>query len=57
MFTQVFAQLQADTQWGLSEGEVSRRRKVHGYNEFQIKQDDPLWKKYLLQVLIKFLAQ
>jgi len=42
--------LQADVNWGLSEGEVARRRKSHGYNEFEIKQDDPLWKKYLMQV-------
>jgi len=49
-FLQVAGRLQADVNWGLSEGEVARRRKSHGYNEFEIKQDDPLWKKYLMQV-------
>uniref|UniRef100_H2ZPN5 Calcium-transporting ATPase n=1 Tax=Ciona savignyi TaxID=51511 RepID=H2ZPN5_CIOSA len=46
---QVSQQLQADLKWGLSEAEVARRRKVHGFNEFQIKPDDPLWKKYIMQ--------
>ena len=42
--------LQGDLKWGLSEGEVARRRAACGYNEFEIKEDDPLWKKYVLQV-------
>nr|XP_009860106.1 calcium-transporting ATPase type 2C member 1 isoform X2 [Ciona intestinalis] len=46
---EVSQQLQADTKWGLSDGEVSRRRKTHGFNEFEIKPDDPLWKKYIMQ--------
>ncbi|CAK8684674.1 unnamed protein product [Clavelina lepadiformis] len=46
---EVSKELQADVKWGLSEGEVARRRKTHGFNEFEIKQDDPLWKKYLSQ--------
>nr|CAB3224479.1 calcium-transporting ATPase type 2C member 1 [Phallusia mammillata] len=46
---EILSRLQCDIKWGLSDGEVARRRKIHGYNEFQIKQDDPLWKKYLQQ--------
>ncbi|XP_018529563.1 calcium-transporting ATPase type 2C member 1 isoform X2 [Lates calcarifer] len=41
--------LQADLQLGLSQEEVSRRRAYHGWNEFDINEEEPLWKKYLLQ--------
>lgn len=36
---------------GLDANEVVRRRAVHGYNDFEITQETPLWKKYLEQVL------
>ncbi|KAF4076183.1 hypothetical protein AMELA_G00227400 [Ameiurus melas] len=39
----------ADLQFGLSDVEVSRRRVYHGWNEFDISEDEPLWKKYLSQ--------
>ncbi|KAF5900057.1 calcium-transporting ATPase type 2C member 1 isoform X2, partial [Clarias magur] len=39
----------ADLQFGLSDEEVSRRRAYHGWNEFDISEDEPLWKKYLSQ--------
>ena len=42
-------QLEVDIQVGLSEYEVGQRRRNHGYNEFDITDDDPLWKKYLGQ--------
>ena len=42
--------LRADCSKGLDTEQVERRRGVHGYNEFEIKEDDPLWKKYLNQV-------
>nr|XP_029138681.1 calcium-transporting ATPase type 2C member 1-like isoform X1 [Labrus bergylta] len=42
--------LQADLQLGLTQEEVCRRRAYHGWNEFDISEDEPLWKKYILQV-------
>ncbi|CAM4703590.1 unnamed protein product [Leuciscus chuanchicus] len=41
--------LQADLQFGLTQEEVSRRRVYHGWNEFDISEDEPLWKKYISQ--------
>ncbi|XP_055066946.2 calcium-transporting ATPase type 2C member 1 isoform X1 [Misgurnus anguillicaudatus] len=41
--------LQADLQFGLTQEEVERRRAYHGWNEFDISEDEPLWKKYLSQ--------
>ncbi|XP_030605809.1 calcium-transporting ATPase type 2C member 1 [Archocentrus centrarchus] len=41
--------LQADLQLGLTQEEVSRRRAYHGWNEFDISEDEPLWRKYLSQ--------
>lgn len=41
---------QADLQLGLTQGEVSRRRAYHGWNEFDISEEEPLWKKYIAQV-------
>ncbi|KAM6910512.1 calcium-transporting ATPase type 2C member 1 [Xenentodon cancila] len=41
--------LQADLQHGLTQEEVSRRRNYHGWNEFDISEEEPLWKKYISQ--------
>ncbi|XP_067304255.1 calcium-transporting ATPase type 2C member 1 [Pseudorasbora parva] len=41
--------LQADLQFGLTQEEVARRRVYHGWNEFDISEDEPLWKKYISQ--------
>ncbi|KAK6490588.1 calcium-transporting ATPase type 2C member 1 isoform X1 [Huso huso] len=41
--------LQADLQYGLSHSEVSHRRAYHGWNEFDIGEEEPLWKKYISQ--------
>ncbi|XP_051575748.1 calcium-transporting ATPase type 2C member 1-like [Myxocyprinus asiaticus] len=41
--------LQADLQFGLTQEEVARRRAYHGWNEFDISEDEPLWKKYISQ--------
>ncbi|XP_056141546.1 calcium-transporting ATPase type 2C member 1 isoform X2 [Lampris incognitus] len=41
--------LQADLQMGLTHEEVSRRRAYHGWNEFDISEEEPLWKKYISQ--------
>lgn len=43
--------LQADLQCGLSQQEVRRRRAYHGWNEFDISEEEPLWRKYILQVI------
>lgn len=42
---------QADLQLGLTQEEVRRRRAYHGWNEFDISEDEPLWRKYLSQVM------
>lgn len=42
--------LQADLQSGLTQEEVSRRRAYHGWNEFDISEEEPLWRKYISQV-------
>ena len=42
--------LQVDWSEGLSAAEAERRRQVYGLNEFNIKEDEPLWRKYLNQV-------
>uniref|UniRef100_A0A671Q0Q5 P-type Ca(2+) transporter n=1 Tax=Sinocyclocheilus anshuiensis TaxID=1608454 RepID=A0A671Q0Q5_9TELE len=39
----------ADLQFGLTREEVTRRRAYHGWNEFDISEDEPLWKKYISQ--------
>ncbi|XP_032415401.1 calcium-transporting ATPase type 2C member 1 isoform X1 [Xiphophorus hellerii] len=41
--------LQADLQAGLTQEEVTRRRVYHGWNEFDISEDEPLWRKYISQ--------
>ncbi|KAF4102896.1 calcium-transporting ATPase type 2C member 1 isoform X1 [Onychostoma macrolepis] len=46
---EVACALQADLQFGLTQEEVTRRRVYHGWNEFDISEDEPLWKKYLSQ--------
>lgn len=46
----VVSRLGADCSAGLTEEEVERRRKVFGRNEFIIKTEEPLWRKYLNQV-------
>ena len=48
--TDVVHRLHADCTRGLTSEEVDLRRKVHGYNEFEINEEEPLWKKYLKQV-------
>ncbi|XP_019719199.1 calcium-transporting ATPase type 2C member 1 isoform X1 [Hippocampus comes] len=46
---EVACALQANLQYGLGEDEVSRRRIYHGWNEFDISEDEPLWRKYITQ--------
>ncbi|XP_033068576.1 calcium-transporting ATPase type 2C member 1 isoform X8 [Trachypithecus francoisi] len=47
--SEVASILQADLQNGLNKCEVSHRRAFHGWNEFDISEDEPLWKKYISQ--------
>ena len=46
----VVVRLGANASRGLSEQQAEERRSIHGLNEFTIKEDDPLWRKYLNQV-------
>ncbi|XP_059519961.1 calcium-transporting ATPase type 2C member 1 isoform X5 [Myotis daubentonii] len=47
--SEVASILQADLQNGLNKCEVNHRRAFHGWNEFDISEDEPLWKKYISQ--------
>lgn len=49
-YQEVAKRVKADIHNGLSSAEANRRRKAHGYNEFEITEEEPLWKKYLGQV-------
>ncbi|XP_061737762.1 calcium-transporting ATPase type 2C member 1 isoform X2 [Nerophis ophidion] len=46
---EVACALQANLQYGLSDEEVVRRRIYHGWNEFDISEEEPLWRKYISQ--------
>uniref|UniRef100_UPI00358E72F4 calcium-transporting ATPase type 2C member 1 isoform X1 n=1 Tax=Myxine glutinosa TaxID=7769 RepID=UPI00358E72F4 len=46
---EVASELQADLQKGLKWAEALRRRAYHGWNDFDINQEEPLWRKYLDQ--------
>lgn len=35
---------------GLPNDEIERRRMLHGWNEFDVSEETPLWRKYLDQV-------
>ncbi|PAV57554.1 hypothetical protein WR25_02304 [Diploscapter pachys] len=41
--------LRTDVHSGLQTAECVRRRQFHGYNEFDIGEPEPLWKKYVEQ--------
>ncbi|KHJ94113.1 calcium-transporting P-type ATPase, PMR1-type [Oesophagostomum dentatum] len=41
--------LRSDGTSGLSTAEASLRRQYHGYNEFEVSEQEPLWKKYTEQ--------
>ena len=46
----VVERLRVDPSHGLSWAEAGVRQKVYGTNSFEVKDADPLWKKYLEQV-------
>lgn len=47
---EVAARLQTDLRNGLSWREADSRIRICGYNEFEVKKEDPLWLKYIEQV-------
>ena len=48
---EILLKLDTSLENGLTNVEVDRRRQLHpGYNEMNIKEDEPLWKKYIGQV-------
>ncbi|XP_015110442.1 calcium-transporting ATPase type 2C member 1 isoform X2 [Diachasma alloeum] len=46
---EVAARLHVDTRNGLWWQEAEQRRKLVGYNELTVKEEDPTWKKYIEQ--------
>ena len=49
---EVMQQLRVDGDGGLSAGEAERRRRIHGFNELLIAEEEPIWRKYINQVFI-----
>jgi len=49
-YEEVSARLQSDLRNGLSWNEVEYRLKICGYNELEMKEEEPLWRKYIEQV-------
>ncbi|CAD5123240.1 DgyrCDS11598 [Dimorphilus gyrociliatus] len=41
--------MRSDIQHGLSHNDAAVRQRIHGLNDFEINEDEPLWKKYLSQ--------
>ncbi|CAJ0954960.1 unnamed protein product, partial [Mesorhabditis belari] len=41
--------LRSDPVAGLSSAEATRRRQFHGFNEFEVNDPEPIWKKYVEQ--------
>lgn len=46
---EVLKQFHSDATLGLTNDEAGRRRKLHGFNEFDVVEDMPLWRKYIEQ--------
>ena len=49
---EVLQKMRANGDGGISAGEAERRRRVHGYNELIISEEEPIWRKYINQVYI-----
>ena len=47
---EVAARLHVDSRTGLYWQEAEQRRKLAGYNELCLKEEEPTWKKYVEQV-------
>ena len=41
--------LQTDSKLGLNETEIVTRKKYYGHNDFEVDDEEPMWKKYLGQ--------
>ena len=50
LYQEIADRLRTDVNNGLTSKEAERRRLVYGHNEFDIAEEEPLWKKYLGQV-------
>ncbi|XP_064640743.1 calcium-transporting ATPase type 2C member 1-like isoform X2 [Lineus longissimus] len=48
-YDDVARKLCTDLANGLTHPEADHRKNIHGYNEFDVSEDDPLWKKYMEQ--------
>ncbi|XP_022249541.1 calcium-transporting ATPase type 2C member 1-like isoform X2 [Limulus polyphemus] len=48
-YEEVAEQFKTDLWHGLTWREAQNRLLLYGYNEFEVKPDDPLWKKYIEQ--------
>jgi P-type Ca2+ transporter type 2C len=48
-FNEIIKLLQTDGKLGLNDNELTGRRKYYGQNDFEIDDDEPMWKKYLGQ--------
>ena len=46
--------LRSNFQHGLTSLDVENLQSMHGLNEVGVKEDDPLWKKFLEQVCVSF---
>lgn len=46
---EVVREMRSNYEVGLSSIEVERRKQKHGYNEMNIREDEPLWWKYVSQ--------
>ncbi len=47
---EVTERLETDLDFGLNRNEVERRRRFHGFNEFEVGEKESVWMKYLEQV-------
>ncbi|CAF4462332.1 unnamed protein product, partial [Rotaria sp. Silwood2] len=45
-YQEIIKILQTDAKLGLNENEILKRRKYYGHNDFEIDDEEPLWKKY-----------
>lgn len=49
-YDEVATLLNTNIHKGLSWKEADHRLSIHGFNEFEVTQEEPLWKKYVEQV-------
>lgn len=49
---EIAGRLQVDIRTGLWWEEASHRKQLFGHNEFNVKEEEPTWKKYAEQVYL-----